>query len=88
MSNEDGTGGLARVAGVAVAGKTGTAENPFGEDHAWFVAYAPAAAPEVAVALIVENAGHGGSVAAPLVRQLLESYFALSRGEGIGGARP
>jgi penicillin-binding protein 2 len=88
VSNEDGTGGLARVAGVAVAGKTGTVENPFGEDHAWFVAYAPAAAPEVAVALIVENAGHGGSVAAPLVRQLLEAYFALSRGEGIGGASP
>ncbi len=86
VSHEAGTGGLARVAGVAVAGKTGTAENPFGDDHAWFVAYAPAGAPEVAVALIVENAGHGGSVAAPLVGQLLEAYFALSRGEGIGGA--
>jgi penicillin-binding protein 2 len=86
VSDEEGTGGLARVAGVAVAGKTGTAENPFGEDHAWFVAYAPAGAPEVAVALIVENAGHGGSVAAPLVGQLLEAYFALSRGVGIGGA--
>jgi penicillin-binding protein 2 len=87
VDHEEGTGGLARVAGVAVAGKTGTAENPFGEDHAWFVAYAPAEDPEIAVALILENSGHGGSVAAPLVGKFLEAYFALSRGarrEGLG----
>lgn len=83
VDHEEGTGGLARVAGVAVAGKTGTSENPFGEDHAWFVAYAPADDPEIAVALIVENSGHGGSVAAPLVAKLLESYFALSRGTRV-----
>jgi penicillin-binding protein 2 len=78
---ERGTGELAQVAGFAVSGKTGTAENPFGEDHAWFVAYAPSEAPEVAVALIVENAGHGGSVAAPIVGALLETYFELTRGQ-------
>lgn len=86
VNDKEGTGGLARVAGVSVAGKTGTAENPFGEDHAWFVAYAPAESPQVAVALVVENSGHGGSVAAPLVGQILEAYFSLSQGKGIGEA--
>lgn len=85
VDHEEGTGGLARVAGIAVAGKTGTSENPFGEDHAWFVAYAPADDPEIAVALVVENSGHGGSIAAPLVGKFLEAYFALSRGTRAGG---
>ncbi|RKZ06798.1 hypothetical protein DRQ32_10745 [bacterium] len=87
VAHEEGTGGLARVAGVAVAGKTGTAENPFGEDHAWFVAYAPAEAPQVAVAVIVENSGHGGSIAAPLVGEFLEAYFSLSGSDTASGAR-
>lgn len=72
---QEGTGGLARVEGVTVAGKTGTAQNPRGEDHAWFVAYAPAERPEIAVAVIVENAGHGGEIAAPIVGELLRTYF-------------
>lgn len=77
VAHEDGTGGLASVEDIEVAGKTGTSENPFGEHHAWFVAYAPAEDPEVAVAVIVENAGHGGEVAAPIVGELLRSYFTL-----------
>jgi penicillin-binding protein 2 len=87
VEHEEGTGGLARVSGVAVAGKTGTSENPFGEDHAWFVAYAPAEAPEIAVALIVENSGHGGEIAAPLVGKFLEEYFKITRGTGDGVGR-
>jgi penicillin-binding protein 2 len=75
VSAEHGTGGLAKVEGVDVAGKTGTAENASGEDHAWFIAYAPAENPEISVALIIENAGHGGSVAAPIVGELLKTYF-------------
>ncbi|HEX9639796.1 MAG TPA: penicillin-binding protein 2 [Candidatus Krumholzibacteria bacterium] len=75
VEHEEGTGGLAQLRGIAVAGKTGTAENPHGEDHAWFVAYAPAEDPEIAVALIVENAGHGGAIAAPMVRALMNEYF-------------
>jgi penicillin-binding protein 2 len=86
VDHEEGTGGLARVAGVAVAGKTGTSENPFGEDHAWFVAYAPAESPEIAVAVIVENSGHGGDIAAPIVGDFLEEYFDLTRGTRSGGA--
>ncbi len=72
-----GTGGLAQVDGFEVAGKTGTSENPFGDHHAWFVAYAPARDPEVAVAVIVENSGHGGEVAAPIVGKVLHEYFEL-----------
>ncbi len=75
VGSEEGTGGLARVEGVTVAGKTGTAQNPRGEDHAWFVGYAPAERPEIAVAVIIENAGHGGAVAAPIVGKILKTYF-------------
>lgn len=70
-----GTGGAARVPGVRVAGKTGTAQNPHGEDHALFVCFAPVDSPVVAVAVVVENAGHGGSVAAPRAGALLRRMF-------------
>lgn len=70
-----GTGGAARLAGVAVAGKTGTAQNPHGDDHAWFMCYAPAEAPEVAMAVVLENAGHGGAEAAPVAGDWLHRYF-------------
>ena len=72
-----GTGRRSYITGLNVAGKTGTAQNPHGEDHAWFVAFAPAEAPEIAITCIVENGGQGGSVAAPMVRQVLEHYFEL-----------
>ncbi|MBV8425399.1 MAG: penicillin-binding protein 2, partial [Candidatus Eremiobacteraeota bacterium] len=66
-----GTGTAAAIPGVAVAGKTGTATNPAGRAHAWFVAFAPAQAPRVAVAIVVENAGYGGTVSAPIARDVL-----------------
>ena len=56
----------ARIAGVHVAGKTGTAENPSGSPHGWFVGFAPAEDPQVAVAVLIENAGQGGVDAAPV----------------------
>ncbi|HKU80948.1 MAG TPA: penicillin-binding protein 2, partial [Candidatus Tumulicola sp.] len=56
---ERGTGTPARLAHVTVAGKTGTATNPLGRSHAWFVAFAPAQHPRVAVAVVVENVGYG-----------------------------
>jgi len=80
-----GTGGAARLAGTPVAGKTGTGENPHGDDHAWFMCYAPADAPEVAVAVILENAGHGGAEAAPLAGAWLREYFRW-RDQGQGQA--
>jgi peptidoglycan glycosyltransferase len=60
-----------RPARREVAGKTGTATNPAGRSHAWFVAFAPADAPRVAVAIVVENAGYGGVVAAPIARRVI-----------------
>jgi len=74
-----GTGRQAAVAGFEVAGKTGTAQNPHGEDHAWFAAFAPVEEPRIAVAVIVEQGGHGGSVAAPIAGRVMEAYL---RGSG------
>ncbi|WP_245867357.1 Penicillin-binding protein A [Sporomusa silvacetica DSM 10669] len=68
---DEGTGTAAAIRGIQVAGKTGTAENPHGASHSWFIGFAPADNPQVAVAVIVENAGSGGKVAAPLAGQIL-----------------
>lgn len=68
-----GTGTTARIPGVTVAGKTGTATNPEGRAHSWFVCFAPAENPRVAVAIVVENGGYGADVAAPIARDVLET---------------
>jgi len=73
---ERGTGTAAALPGVRVAGKTGTATIATGRSHAWFVAFAPADAPRVAVAIVVENAGYGGAVAAPIARRVLSVALA------------
>jgi len=69
---EKGTGTSARIDGVEVAGKTGTAEVENGKPHAWFICFAPARDPKVAVAVIVENGGEGGKTAAPIARKVLQ----------------
>ena len=76
---EWGTAMNAYLPWVSVAGKTGTAEvgGPDTEPHSWFASYAPANDPEIAVVVIVENAGEGSSVAAPLTRQVVEAYYGL-----------
>jgi len=74
-----GTGTAARLPDVTVAGKTGTATNPHGRSHAWFVAFAPAEAPRVAVAVVVENVGYGGTYAAPIAREVLRVALARQR---------
>jgi peptidoglycan glycosyltransferase len=74
-----GTGTSAQLPGVTVAGKTGTATNPHGRSHAWFVAFAPAEAPRVAVAIVVENVGYGGTYAAPIARDVLRVALARQR---------
>jgi peptidoglycan glycosyltransferase len=76
---ESGTGTAAALPGVRVAGKTGTATNPAGRSHSWFVAFAPAEAPRVAVAIVVENAGYGAAFAAPIARRVLATALASSR---------
>jgi len=71
-----GSGINAALDSIPVAGKTGTAQNPHGEDHAWFMGFAPADKPEVALVLLVENGGGGGAEAAPVAKAWLEAYFA------------
>jgi len=74
-----GTGTAAAIPGIAVAAKTGTAENTPGQTtHAWFIAFAPANAPKVAVAVLVEHGGVGGSAAAPIARQVMCAVLGCS----------
>lgn len=69
---DEGTGKNARIRNISVAGKTGTAENETGKEHAWFIGFAPADDPEVAIAVILENSGStGGKVAAPIARDIM-----------------
>ena len=60
---------------IAVAGKTGTAQMPPGDADAWFAGYAPADNPQIVVVALIEHGGHGSSVAAPVVRSVMEAYF-------------
>ena len=79
--NEGGTGGAARIPGIDVAGKTGTAQSinksdaAKGQDHAWFASFAPVQDPEVVVVVLVERGGKGGQVAAPIARQIYQAIF-------------
>jgi penicillin-binding protein 2 len=76
VNSPKGTGGRARVPNVIVGGKTGSAENPHGgKTHALFVGVAPLYQPELAIAVVLENVGHGGSVAAPIAGEIFRHYF-------------
>jgi peptidoglycan glycosyltransferase len=67
----------AQVSGVTVAGKTGTAQlGGTGEPNSWFIGFAPAEAPTIALAVVVEQGGSGGTRAAPLAGDLFRAYFA------------
>lgn len=73
---KEGTGKSAAISGITVAGKTGTAENETDKDHAWFVGYAPAENPQIAVAVLLEyDGGAGGSNAAPIARNIIRRYL-------------
>jgi penicillin-binding protein 2 len=91
VNDKRGTGREAKLEDITVAGKTGTAQvvtmEKFKEvdeedvaykhrDHAWFTSFAPAENPEIAVTVLVEHGGHGGSAAAPIAKKVLEKYFA------------
>jgi penicillin-binding protein 2 len=82
--NEGGTGGRARLPGVDVCGKTGSAQTTSAEyarehkdarDNAWFVAYAPCYKPEIVISVLWENSGLHGQFAAPIARDVMKSYF-------------
>ena len=75
---EGGTATRARIPGVRVAGKTGTAQTGLDTSHTWFIAFAPAEAPRVAVAVIVESQPYvdeatGGAIAAPIAREVIQA---------------
>lgn len=96
VNDRHGTGREAQLKDITVAGKTGTAQVVTMEtfkatdeedvaykhrDHAWFTSFAPAEAPEIAVTVLVEHGGHGGSAAAPVAKKVLKRYFAKKNGK-------
>jgi len=97
--NDHGTGGVAKLPGIEVGGKTGTAQIvtvkgkmiksedlPYEiRDHAWFVGFAPVRDPEICVVVVVEHGGHGGSAAAPVVKAVMQEFFRLKQVVGKGG---
>jgi penicillin-binding protein 2 len=70
-----GTATIARFEGIEICGKTGTAQNPHGEDHSIFIAFAPKENPKIAIAVYVENAGFGSTWAAPIASLMIEKYL-------------
>lgn len=70
-----GTARQAYIPGISFCGKTGTSQNPSGEDHSVFFGFAPKENPQIAVAVYIENAGSGGAVAAPLASLIVEKYL-------------
>ncbi|HOJ85711.1 MAG TPA: penicillin-binding protein 2 [Elusimicrobiales bacterium] len=72
----DGTGKICDIKGIDVYGKTGTAQNPHGKDHAWFVAFAEKEGKNpIAVSVLVEHGEHGSSAAAPVARDIIKAYY-------------
>ena len=97
VNASDGTGKAAKIDGIMVAGKTGTAQvvkeaqgartketalSDKNRDHGWFMAFAPIDHPKIAIACIIEHSGHGGSTAAPVVKAVMEKYFELNPLQG------
>jgi penicillin-binding protein 2 len=93
--NNGGTAASIRMAGFDIAGKTGTAQvvglgkdTGKNKDHSWFVSYAPAYKPEIAMVALIENSGFGGQHAAPAVRHVYDVYYRKTRNEEPPGALP
>lgn len=81
-----GTGHKAETPGphdCMIAGKTGTAQNPHGKSHAWFISFAPFDHPKIAMCVLVENAGFGGDVSAPITRKLVKYYLYRDREDSL-----
>src|SRR6185503_16467698 len=91
--NAGGTAGRIKMDGFDIAGKTGTAQvvalgkdTGANKDHSWFVSYAPAYKPEIAMVALIENSGFGGHHAAPAVRGVYDVYYRKTRHEEPPGA--
>jgi penicillin-binding protein 2 len=90
----EGTGGRAKSSLVTIGGKTGTAQTAAlrtgpekdipkkFRDHAWFVAFAPVENPKIAIAVLAEHMGHGGSAAAPLAKEVIETFVKVTAKSG------
>ena len=83
---KSGTGRAADIPSLGVCGKTGTAQNPGGEDHSWFTCFASQAKPRLVVTVLVENGGYGSKGAAPVARKILEEAARLQIIKAEGGA--
>ncbi|UIR54552.1 penicillin-binding protein 2 [Sphingobacterium sp. SRCM116780] len=75
VNTPEGTAWANRIPGIEMCGKTGTAQNPHGKDHAVFFAFAPRDNPKIAIAIFVENAGFGGVWAGPIASMMIEKYI-------------
>ncbi len=75
FTSKHGTAKTARVKNIEICGKTGTAENPHGDDHSIFIAFAPKDKPQIALAVYVENGGWGSTWAAPIASLMIEQYL-------------
>ena len=75
LAVNSGTATLAYNPEISICGKTGTSQNPHGEDHSVFFAFAPKINPKIALAVYVENAGWGGAIAAPIASLIIEKYL-------------
>ncbi len=84
VNEPGGTARGSRLRDWTLAGKTGTAQNPHGEDHAWFIGFAPAEDPAIVATVIVEAGGHGSSAAAPIVSRAIQFYLDKRFPEGPG----
>lgn len=73
--NGSGTATNIRSSDIMIAGKTGTAQNPHGKNHAWFIGFAPFNNPKIAVAVFVENVGFGATYAAPIAKKMIDAYL-------------
>ena len=79
--NGHGTATHIKLPDIEICGKTGTAQNPHGKDHAWFVGFAPYENPKIAIAVLVENVGFGGTHAAPIAQKVIKAYLDSFKGE-------
>ena len=75
VNENGGTARSARLDEIVICGKTGTVQNPHGEDHSVFIAFAPMDNPKIAIAVFIENAGYGGTWAAPIASLMIEKYL-------------
>jgi cell division protein FtsI/penicillin-binding protein 2 len=85
VNTPGGTAYSSRIASTSIEfyGKTGTAQNPRGEAHAWFIGFATKGSQTISISVIVENGGTGGSVAAPVASKIVQNYFNESEAQEL-----